>query len=326
MASRKAYRKALRAAKSVVAGRKQKTSTALAGLALVAFLPACPASDNSKETDASQDVTTFVDGASTDVEQVLTDINDILSADSNILPDEGNTVQEVASADEGSTPVDEGSTPVDEGSTPVDEGSTPVDEGSTPVDEGSTPVDEGSTADAGWVNSFPDTCLHPTGQACDDFSDCDVTGSECIDAECMAGSMSYAPTGQACAGPDQCGEEGLCMSNQCFLPSEASLLASECCDEVLDDKGCMQPTDIPCDEETGCEGDFAQLECIDNVCHASQLSMHPMAAHAESCCFAFYALTGCNTGIPMGCYPWGPPAPPTYNGIRLRDLLRAEAA
>ena len=116
------------------------------------------------------------------------------------------------------------------------------------------------------------------------------------------------------------------MSNQCFDPSEAGVLAAQCCDEAIPGNGCLQPTEIPCDEEIGCEGEFASLQCVDNICHAGQLSNHPMAAHADTCCFAFYALSGCNVGIPMGCYPWGPPAPPSYNGIRLRDLLQAEVA
>jgi hypothetical protein len=68
------------------------------------------------------------------------------------------------------------------------------------------------------------------------------------------------------------------------------------------------------------------MACIDDLCHAGQLTNHPVSVHVDACCFASYDVKGCGFMLPMGCYPWGPPAPPAYNGVRLKELLQAEAA
>jgi hypothetical protein len=309
MASKKAYEKALRAAKSVVAGRKQGAGAALAGLALIAYLPGCTQSNpDPVPVDTGSDVTTLLDTSKGDVQQVLSDIHDMLSTDAPMVEDEGSPLPDLASADEG----------------PV-----PTDEGPAPTDEATAPTDEGSSEDAvaqGWINTFPETCLQPTGNSCTTSTDCEVTSATCTEGACMASSSSYTGTGASCAGPDECNDEQLCMSNQCHDLSAEALLASECCENAFDPVvGCLQATDTPCTDEADCT-ESNGMQCVNDLCHASQLSNHPMSAHADECCNVAYGITGCNFTIPMGCYPWGPPAPPAYNGVRLKDLLQAEVA
>ena len=303
MASKKAYQKALKAAHSVVAGRKQGKAAALAGLALIAYLPACTTStpDTPTPVDSGSDVTTMLDTSNSDVQQVLSDIHDMLSTDTPMIADEG-------------TP------PVDEGSTPVDEGSTPVDEGAAPVDEGAAPVD----AMAGWVNNHPETCMQASGESCTTNEDCTTLSANCKDGDCMVGEGAWDPSDVSCSAPTDCGDEDMCYQGKCHTLNAAGLVAAQCCADVMGETGCLQPTDESCTENIDCTG---QMECVNEICHVSQLSnAHPLQANVMECCSAWYNLEGCNSGIPMGCYPWGPPAPPSYNGVRLKDLMQAEVA
>jgi hypothetical protein len=308
MASKKAYNKALRAAKSVVAGRKQSAGAVLAGLALIAYLPACSESEQAPvPVDSGPDVVALLDTSNNDVQQTLSDIHDMLSTDVPMASDEAVQMPDITAADEGTAPVDEG---------------TP------PSDEGSQAKDEGTATDvlAGWVNTFPETCLQPTGESCTTTADCSTTSASCTEGNCMVSEGAWESLGNACTEQTECAEDDMCYQNECHTLNAAGLVAAQCCEDALGDTGCLQATDIPCTEAVGCD---ANMECLNDLCHVSQLSNpHPLAAHADECCGSWFMVNGCGglSGIPMGCYPWGPPAPPKYDGVRLKDLLHAEVA
>lgn len=169
-----------------------------------------------------------------------------------------------------------------------DAGPVVVDAADTPEDTGTPSTTDIAQADAGTPNKDAgETCL----------------------------KTCYQPTGQKCVTPTDCNVPetlGKCANN-----------AKEC-----------KPGD--CDKDVACEGykpafaaqvdpdgkapGWAPINCLDGECqHGQALSQ----AASECCSLGWQNF--CEDTQYTGCSPWGPPAPPQFDGRRLKDLLKAVA-
>ena len=218
MAKSRSYKKALRAAKSVVRGTTKRAGTAAAGLALVA-LPGCL-----EPQPATVDTAGQVDASGSDAIQDLKElIFDTLAPD---------VLAEVQSTD-----------------------STPSD--TTQLADTSEPDTQVSPADTTSSDAPPETdvlacitsCLQPTDKPCKSYKDCEVP--EVIPGTCSASGTECTPAqpcpdGESCDGFEQTvfafvNEQGQvmpwspidCKKGLCHVGAELSEVAQACCADTL---------------------------------------------------------------------------------------------
>ncbi|MBR59225.1 MAG: hypothetical protein CMH54_14565 [Myxococcales bacterium] len=277
------HRKALRAAQSVVAGARRQFLPSLAGLALVAYLPGCGSTGTGSPQDIAGDQPASIDHQTHD--------------------------------------------------------STP------PFD---TPAETTST-DLG--------CLQLLNTSCSDEIPCDGLEQICLEGNCYAQDVSMDPTSEpgGCAESDStmCPEGSFCVEDQCYEIGESTLAAQACCNEITlagNEKGlealgvpgctpCYMETEFTCNEDDTCTG--LGLHCVDGQCWAGQFSSIPVGVTCseEAPCEEGFCQSGdclisntvghdamdicCQKHFRVnhfglaGCTPWGPPAPPAYDGSRL---------
>lgn len=273
----KTHRKALRAARSVVVGARRQILPSLAGLALVAYLPACGG------------------GAQTGPPHIYED-----------LSNQADTATEVNQATNG--------------------------------------------------------CLQMTEASCSEENPCDDLEMVCLEGTCYAQDFSMAATSEPGACPEMdhalCPEDSICVEDRCYEIGEATLAAQACCNDIaMTGEGngiealgvpgcnpCYMQTEFACNEDDSCTG--LGLHCIDDQCWAGQFSSVPVGvscSEEEPCEVGF-----CQGGVCLesnrvghetmdlccqkhfrvyqfalaGCTPWGPPAPPAYDGSRLSPAMR----
>ncbi|MDP6943404.1 MAG: hypothetical protein QF464_04580 [Myxococcota bacterium] len=134
-----------------------------------------------------------------------------------------------------------------------------------------------------------DSCWQPTETACTTHTDCNMPE---VPGAC-------ATTGETCNYSDMlCPDEQAC-------------------------EGYEPPKEVYVDPETGEPDEYnSGLECIDGMCHEGD----QFSAAAQACCGfdPIEPLPWCEgIGAPIpGCTPWGPPAPPAFDGTTLAERMR----
>ena len=80
-------------------------------------------------------------------------------------------------------------------------------------------------------------------------------------------------------------------------------------------ESCYEATDIPCATMDDCPDPLGSHECYEGLCQMNQMQ----SPVAEACCMDFYTNMGNlpDCMIPEGCTPWGPAAPPAWDGTTL---------
>ena len=172
---------------------------------------------------------------------------------------------------------------------------------------GSTEKDTGPTAaDTGPTTADVDDAPKPDVAVVDAVST--DTANDCI-------KTCYQPTGDKCAKPEDCNIAetlGKCANND-----------KECkpgdCDKDVACEGYKYPMAVNVGPDGKAPG-WGPINCLDGECHHGQA----LSQAAGECCSKNFQKLCPDTQM-TGCSPWGPPAPPQFDGRRLRDLIKAVA-
>ncbi|MBR59223.1 MAG: hypothetical protein CMH54_14555 [Myxococcales bacterium] len=316
---RTTHLKALRAAQSVVAGTKKRIVPTLAGLALVAYLPAC--------SDAPADP---VD-TGTNTEVVSNDASP---------PTDTSTGTDTATGTDTSTGTD--ASP-DEGNTDPDEGS-PTDTTSTaqsclqPTNiacSDDMPCDGISLVCLDGQCQAQDISMVALTETCSQDDPTCPDGARCVEDRCHSVTDATRAAQQCCdalvMAASEDGELLPLYNNVAVLGCNPCIMDSEVdCDEAGECPGmgltCVDgdcwagefsqiPSGTDCSDEVPCDG---FQSCIEGECTTPGMSNDTIA----NCCGSHYMVD--HYGM-AGCTPWGPPAPPAYDGSQILRLT-AEVA
>ena len=192
MSQSESYKKALRAAKSVVRGTRKHATTAATGIALLTVPAAC-----SDPTPAPVDAAGQVDVNQNDV---ISDLKDLVF--DTLAPD---VLAEIQGGDSAAPPgeVIEPADTASPGETISPEDASIVD--ASPTDVPPTPADVSSTDVPAETDVLAciETCFQPTDKPCASYTDCEVPeeiAGKCsmTDAECTPAQP--CPEGEECEG------------------------------------------------------------------------------------------------------------------------------
>lgn len=206
---------------------------------------------------------------------------------------EGNqTTPEVSEQDTGS-----GQDIVGSDSVPTDVIVASLD-ATTPPEDAASPVEDATGTDDSIAVTEDDTAVtedaEPAGET--STADTSVPPLQPVEGTCVFS------TGQQCDGgwiswsdPGACTEDADC-------DFEGQFEDFSCVDTVCKMAACVD----------------TQLFCIEGTCHNGQMGPDmELSALAEACCFAAYDSE--EFWVPFGCTPWGPPAPPSWDGRTLLE-------
>lgn len=287
---------ALRAALQVARGNRRQTAAAVTGLVM---LGGCGDSAESTNTGPDEtDAAVTVDDASTSGDaEALVDALDMAAEDA--LEAEVQATEdavEATEADAGTTEAadvesDDAATMADATAAEDAAGTDAVEgmhDGVQAGDDAST-ADAESEADTADVVECINGCWQPNGKTCTEHMDCAVL-------EDTIGACSAS--GDECVQDWQCPEGEVC-------------------------EGGEQAISPNIDPVTGELYEYSSgVACFDGMCHEGD----QISAAAQACC-SFGGedqLPWCdNLEAPLGgCTPWGPPAPPAYDGTTLAQRMQ----
>jgi hypothetical protein len=279
---------ALRAALQVARGNRRQTAAAATGLIM---LGGC--GDVSDTTNSPDDVVDSADVASTSGDaEALVDALDMAAEDA--LGAEVQATEDTSTAPEPDVATDASATETADVESVDAAGlaDAAATEDTTAMHDGMTASDDGVEGDAeGEADAAVeciDGCWQPNGTACTEHMDCAVL--EDVIGACTA-------SGEECVQDWQCLEGEVC-------------------------EGGAQAISPNLDPETGELYEFSSgVACFDGMCHeGAQIS-----AAAQACCSfgGEEQLPWCDEqAILGGCTPWGPPAPPAYDGTTLAQRMQ----
>jgi len=285
------HKQALRAALQVARGNRKQRGAVVTGLVM---LGGCGGDDvaQSSQEDAELSSATDVSQTSNDVEALVDSLDqaaaDTLSQDVEAEVDTAALEEDIGAIETQSDALAE-----DSSGSESSDATESVDDAMA-MDDVSSAEDVTASADTAVeeesdVVECLDSCWKPNGKECNEHMDCAVP-------EDIIG---------ACAGSEE----------ECVYDFE--------CQESGDCVGGMPSVYPNLDPETGELYEFSSgVACFDGVCHEGD----QISAEAQACCsFQFSeTLPWCDElSAPLGgCTPWGPPAPPSYDGTTLAQRMK----
>jgi hypothetical protein len=291
---------ALRAALQVARGNRRQTAAAVTGLVM---LGGCGDSVDTANTgtDEPDTAVTAGDTNTTGDAGALVDALDMAAEDA--LEAEVQTIGDTSTAPAADVTTDASATETPDvesvdAAGPADamttEDATAMHDGMTASDDASAMDAEAegdavSEVDGADVIECINGCWEPNGTTCTEHMDCAVP--EDIIGAC-------AGSGDPCVYVWECVEGEVCEGGKAAITPNL-------------------------DPETGELYQFSSgVACFDGMCHEGD----QISAAAQACCSVGgeEALPWCDDlqAPPGGCTPWGPPAPPAYDGTTLAQRMQ----
>ncbi|MBR59224.1 MAG: hypothetical protein CMH54_14560 [Myxococcales bacterium] len=281
--NRKTHRKALRAAQSVVSGTKRIMPT-LAGLAFVAYLPACSNSSSNLRVD-SKSKTEVVNNnqtsktAGTAAQSCLQPINmtcsdkipcqgiDLVCVDGTCQAQDISMVAHTETCSQEDPTCPDGARCINGRCHSVTDAIRAAQECCDAVIRNVRSTDNDRVRylynNIAVLGCNP--CIMDTNIDCSDTGRCPSTELSCIEGSCWAGEYSQIRTEKDCSDKVPCDGSQSCIEGKCTSQGRDTEPISSCCESHFD---------------------------VDHYSYA-------------------------------GCTPWGPPAPPVYDGSRLYRAVKA---
>jgi len=282
----KTHQRALRAALQVARGNRRQTAAALTGVVMLTGCSDDPGATNGQTGDT---VSAADSGGHTagDAVQALIDALDAAADPGPVTGDATDGASSAPDATQGDSTAS--SAPDGAEEKDVDDQNS-VDTHDSTASSAPDGADEQDSVDNDDILACIDSCWQSNDTMCTAHADCNVPEvlglCEVNGAPCNWGDKA-CPDGEVCEGYEA-------------------------------------PKEVYLDPSTGEPSEWnSGLECIDGVCHeGDQFSLA-----AQACCSGGLEgedLPWCEgMGGPMpGCTPWGPPAPPAFDGMTLAQRVQ----
>lgn len=311
MRDRRNHAKGLRAALQVARGNRQSVVAA----AVVGLTPGC--GGDALDAPITEDAgVTMVDGARAQdgavdpVDALLADIEADVAKDD---PEDVSLVPETSLEDDIQGAPEDVTGPVVPDSSDVSQ----TDDAPSPEDmmDASSPSDTEAEAD---VEAAEDMSAPPADA--DLGADVMPTEEDVSSSDTQVDCLPYCwqPIEQACDKPEDCDRED--VEGACSTSGDGCLWDWQCPEgEVCE--GAVKGGNAYVDED-GSVSPSSQLNCIDGLCHEGDM-LNPAAM---ACCSGQWEQESCpldpEWGWTGGCTPWGPPAPPEFDGEPLEARIK----
>ena len=318
MRSPKTHERALRAALQVARGNRRQAASALTGLTMLATGPGCgdsaTTSNTGHDSTSTNPETSAGDTAGRTANDAVQRLLDQVSETSEPAGDTGPTTEitsppdTVAGADVVTSP-----------DTVTSPDITPAPD-TTPAADATTGADVTAVTDA--TNPQDDAAAMDAHMGADTTATMDAMPSGDADEDCLA--HCWQPNGTVCVEHVDCNVEevmGTCAdsTDPCKWATDCDASGTVACE------GYQPPVEAPIDPNTGDIYEYStEVKCIDGICHEGD----SISAEAQNCCGwgagAIEAWPLCEGLMPPvgGCTPWGPPAPPAFDGVSLAERTR----